>query len=59
MPRNKFQDYEVRFSLTDHFLVKRFRQLDPSFAGKLESCLLTARQIVISTGDFQRPCNVL
>ena len=38
---NKFQDYQVRFILTDHFLVRRF---DPSFVGQFESCLLTAMQ---------------
>ena len=37
MSWNKFQDYQLRFILINHFL-------DPSFVGELESCLLTARQ---------------
>ena len=37
---NKFQDYQLRFIFTNHF----WKQLDPPFVGKLESCLLTARQ---------------
>ena len=36
---NKFQDYQLRFILTNQFL-----QLYLSFVGQLESSLLTARQ---------------
>ena len=41
---NKFLDYQIRFILTDQFLVKRFESLTRHLLGELESCLLTARQ---------------
>ena len=37
---NKFQDYQLRFILTNHFLVSAW----PVISRELESCLLTARQ---------------
>ena len=37
---NKFQDYQLRFILTNHFLVAAW----PIISRELESCLLTARQ---------------
>ena len=56
---DEFQDYQVRFISTDHFLAKRFDSLTCHLQGSLRLPDNMTLIIMISTGDFQIRWNVL